>query len=272
MHSKKQRILHLEATTRRRRNDLRRAFNKRLIQKAMTTGGYNNKDDTIVGGMTREDENHNNKTKLPESIIGHINEFSSSTWKIEVTSDFNMIESLYDSDDSDNDDDRYQCSARIDLKLPNEMRLFYGGDPLDYIADFRRIGQGYHLYFPTRLHVVEENPYDIDFDEAIIELSTHPTGDNDGNLGYAIDFTYSLDVPDNDEEYRDIVHRIKFHTASLMEDFCRRYLQHRWRFETSYWLSAGTWRQFFGMEGEIGLIPVINTTQVRLGESIDYTM
>ena len=37
MHSKKQQILHLEARTRRRRNDLRRAFNQELLQKATRT-------------------------------------------------------------------------------------------------------------------------------------------------------------------------------------------------------------------------------------------
>lgn len=155
------------------------------------------------------------------------------------------------------------------------MRLFYGGDPLDYInGDY--IYGGYHLYFPTRLHIVEENPYDIDFDEAEIELMNGPRGDIDGNMNYAIDFIYSLDVPDEEgwtnEENRDIVNRIKFHTASLMEDFCRRYLQHRWRFETSLWLSAVKWREFFGMPGEIGLIPVINKTEIRLGKCVQGSL
>ena len=46
MHSKKQRILHLEATTRRRRNDLRREFNIRLLQTAMSAGGKRGRKDT----------------------------------------------------------------------------------------------------------------------------------------------------------------------------------------------------------------------------------
>lgn len=226
--------------------------------------------------------------KLPSELIGHVNNFSASNWKIEVTADF---DDEYDSDDNGydsdrdyyifsrdsavaDDDDEYPYLVQVNLKLPNAMRLFYGNDPLDYITDFRELGEGIYVYFPEQLEIVEENPYEIVFEEATFELMTKgPTGDIDGNLLYAIDFEYVLNIPENgswtDAEYHDILNRLKFHTASLMEDFCRRYLQHRFKFKTDLWLSAAMWRQFFDVEGQIAaLIPVINTTEVRLGKSV----
>lgn len=224
--------------------------------------------------------------KLPSELIGHVNNFSASNWNIEVTTDF---DDEYDSDDNGydsdreyyifsrdhsvaDDDDEYPYRVQVNLKLPNAMRLFYGGDPLDYITNFRELGEGYYVHFPTQLEVVGENPYEIVFEEALFESGNGPTGDRDGNLSYSIFFEYVLDIPENgswtDEEYHDILHGLKFHTASLMEDFCRRYLQHRFKFKTDRWLSAAQWRQFFAMPGEVGLIPVINTTEVRLGKSV----
>ena len=151
------------------------------------------------------------------------------------------------------------------------MREFYGGDPLDYISDFRRNRGGYRLYLPNPF--VEENQYDIDFSGAEIELMNGPRGDINGNMNYTIDFMYAALLPadgifDN-EEYLEVRHILQFHTASLMEDICRRYLQHpRFKFKTDLWLSAAQWRQFFAMPGEIGLIPVINKTEIRLGKSV----
>ena len=59
MDSKKQQILHLEARTRRRRNDLRRAFNQELLQKATRTA-------LAAGGKRERDETRNQSSKRPK--------------------------------------------------------------------------------------------------------------------------------------------------------------------------------------------------------------
>ena len=59
MDSKKQQILHLEARTRRRRNDLRRAFNQELLQKAKRTA-------LAAGGKRGRDETRNQASKRPK--------------------------------------------------------------------------------------------------------------------------------------------------------------------------------------------------------------
>ena len=68
MHSKKQRILHLEATTRRRRNDLRREFNRRLVQMAMSTGGKRKGDDGNTLPAKRPKANISSLSRLPSEI------------------------------------------------------------------------------------------------------------------------------------------------------------------------------------------------------------
>ena len=100
---------------------------------------------------------------------------------------------------------------------------------------------------------------------------------------YIIGFEYALDVPLDDDDdgewdpddYRNILHIMKFHAASLMAHFCRTYLPsptagyetRMWKLRNSNWLDAGMWRNLFANPGEVGLIPVINNTVVRLGNS-----
>ena len=142
---------------------------------------------------------------------------------------------------------------------------------MSHLADFRR-PEVFNIDFTEE---VEENPYDIEFEyNATMELNTGPEGDVRGDMVYIIGFEYALDVSLDDDgewdpdDYRNILHIMKFHAASLMAHFCRTYLYETrmWKLRNSNWLDAGWWRNLFA-SGEVGLIPVINNTVVRLGNS-----
>jgi len=180
------------------------------------------------------------------------------------------------------DDERYTHYVSVFLRVPNTMRLFYGGDPMSHLADLRRVGW-LDIAFAEE---VEKNQYGIEFeDSARMELNTE--GDGGGDMVYVISFEYTLDVPlDEDgeldiygewdpDDYRNILHTMKFHAASLMAHFCRRYLPsptqeyfyqtRMWKLQNSLCRDAAWWRNLFA-SGDVGLIPVINNTVVRLGK------
>ena len=109
--------------------------------------------------------------RLPAHLIQqNINALSASTWNIEVTFDFRE-EELFGHTDND---ERYTHDVSVFLRVPNTMRLFYGGDPMSHLADFRR-PEVFNIDFTEE---VEENPYDIEFEyNATMELNTGPEGD-----------------------------------------------------------------------------------------------
>ena len=92
MNSKKQQILHLEARTRRRRNDLRRAFNRELLQKATRTalaaGGKRERDETSKSASKRPKIDAFRLSRLPTEIQIKILE------KMKCQDIFNTIEAM----------------------------------------------------------------------------------------------------------------------------------------------------------------------------------
>ena len=209
--------------------------------------------------------------RLPAHLIQQkINALSASSWNMRVTFNFQEEQDV----DLVGDDERYTHYVSVFLRVPNTMRLFYGGDPMSHLADFRRVGW-LDIDFAEE---VEENPYGIEFEGARMELNTDPEGDVRGDMIYFIGFEYTLDVPlDEDgewhpDDYRNILHTMKFHAASLMAHFCRTYLPspragynyEMWKLRNSLCRDAAWWRNLFA-SGDVGLIPVINNTVVRLG-------
>ena len=180
------------------------------------------------------------------------------------------------------DDERYTHYVGVFLRVPNTMRLFYDGDPMSHLADFRRV-EWLDIAFTEK---VGDNRYGIKFeDSARMGLNTGPEGDGGGDMIYVISFEYTLDAPldedgeldeDGDwnpDDYRNILDTMKFHAASLMAHFCRTYLPspragynyEMWKLRNNLCRDAAWWRCLFASR-DVGLIPVINNTVVRLGK------
>jgi hypothetical protein len=218
--------------------------------------------------------------RLPAHLIQqNINALSASSWNMRVTFNFQEEQNV----DLVGEDERYTHYVGVFLRVPNTMCLFYGGDPMSHLADFRRV-EWLDIDFTEE---VKENRYGIKFeDSARMELNTE--GDGGGDMIYVISFEYTLDAPldedgglDEDgewhpDDYRNILDTMKFHAASLMAHFCRRYLPsptqeyfyqtRMWKLQNSLCRDAAWWRCLFASR-DVGLIPVINNTVVRLGNS-----